>query len=56
MRYELHMFLRRIYMKLHRKSCKACKHYDGRFGDDECFECQYSKKAACYEKRIKELT
>lgn len=51
MRYELHMFLRKIYMGLTKKSCTTCRHYDGRFGEDICFYCERTKRVAYYDRR-----
>lgn len=50
MRYELHMSLRKLYMKFFKKSCDSCKHYDGRFGEDCCFRCERSIKAVGYDR------
>ena len=51
MRYNLHMFLRKIVMQWTRKNCGTCKHYDGRFGDESCFPCDRSIKAVEYERK-----
>lgn len=49
MRYELHMFFRKL-MSVTRKKCDTCRHYDGRFGDDGCFLCERSIKAVEYDR------
>lgn len=51
MRYELHMFFRKSYISGTRRDCDTCRHYDGRFGDDHCFQCERSIKAVGYDKR-----
>lgn len=51
MRYELHMFFRKLYMSVTGKCCDTCRHYDGRFGDDDCFQCEQSIGAVGYDKR-----
>ena len=50
MRYELHMFFRKLYMSVTGKSCDTCRHYDGRFGDDDCFQCERSIRAVGYDR------
>lgn len=49
--YELHMWLRKIIMEANKKSCSTCSHYDGKFGDDKCFNCLCTIKAVEYERR-----
>lgn len=49
--YNLHIFFRNIIMRLIRKNCDSCRHYDGRFGDDTCFTCERSIKAVEYERK-----
>ncbi|WP_164473108.1 hypothetical protein [Clostridium sp. E02] len=51
MKYDLHMFLRKIITWLSGKNCGTCRHYDGRFGDESCFSCERSIKAVEYERR-----
>lgn len=51
MKYDLHMLLRKIIMRWTGKRCDACRHYDGRFGDDTCFTCERSIKAVEYERK-----
>ncbi len=51
MRYRIHRFLRKLYMRLIRKSCDTCCHYDGRYGEDECFRCERTIRAVEYDKR-----
>ena len=51
MKYDLHMFLRKIVMWWTEKSCDTCKHYNGRFGDNTCFTCERSIKAVGYERK-----
>lgn len=52
MSYEMRMFLRGIFTTLFRRKCKRCLFYDGRFGCDECFECEKSITAVNYERGI----
>ena len=51
MNYDLHMLLRKIYMLVFKLDCDTCRHYDGRFGEDCCFECERSVRAMKYERR-----
>lgn len=51
MKFELHMFFRRLFMIFFRKNCDSCVHYDGKFGSDKCFECERSIEAVGYEQR-----
>lgn len=43
--------LRRVYMIIRKMDCDSCIHYDGRFGDDECFRRERSVTADGYERR-----
>ena len=49
MPFEIHEWLRRLFMAAEGKSCKTCVNYDGRFGNDTCFECLCNMKANGYE-------
>lgn len=51
MRYKPHMIFRKLYMSVTGKNCDTCRHYDGRFGDDDCFQCEHSIRAVEYERR-----
>lgn len=51
MKYEIHMFLRRLYMQVTGKNCETCIYYDGRFGEDCCFKCEHSIGAVEYKRR-----
>lgn len=51
LKYDLHMLLRKVVMRLAGISCGTCRHYDGSFGDDTCFPCEQSIKAVGYERR-----
>lgn len=50
MKYELYILLRKIHMRVFQKNCSTCIHYDGRFGEDCCFECERSIRAVNYER------
>lgn len=54
MNYEIHMAMRNVYMRIFRKKCSTCVHYDGTFGDDSCFSCERSIRAVNYERRRSE--
>ena len=51
MRYRILELIRIVYLKLANKDCDTCKHYNGKFGDDYCFECLGTIKAVNYEFR-----
>lgn len=51
MNYAIHMAVRNMYMRLSRKRCSTCMHYDGAFGENCCFECERSIRAVKYERR-----
>lgn len=51
MSYNLHRLLQKIIMWWIGKNCETCKHYDGSFGDDTCFNCERSIKAVGYERK-----
>lgn len=38
-------------MRALRKSCDACQHYDGRYGEDCCFQCERDIRAIQYERK-----
>jgi len=46
--FEMHEWLRRLFMAAEGKSCV---NYDGRFGNDTCFECLCNMRANGYERR-----
>jgi len=50
MRYEVHRFIRKIIMRIIWKNCITCTHYDRKFGQDCCFECERSVKAVNYDR------
>ena len=52
MSYDIRMLLRKIFTVLFRRKCQMCLFYDGRFGCDECFECEKSITAVNYERGI----
>jgi len=43
--------MRKIVMWCLRRSCGTCLHYDGRFGEDCCFECERTIDAPWYQER-----
>ncbi|MGL6199885.1 MAG: hypothetical protein ACRC3H_13235 [Lachnospiraceae bacterium] len=51
MKYELHRALRKLVIKITGRKCSSCNHYDGRFGQDCCFECERSIKVVNYDRR-----
>lgn len=51
MPFEIHEWLRRLFMAAEGKSCKTCVNYDGRFGNDTCFKCLCNMRANGYERR-----
>ena len=50
MNYEKRMFLRKIFTTIFFRKCNTYLFYDGRFGCDECFECEKSITAVNYER------
>lgn len=46
--------VRKLFMLISKRDCDTCNHYDGRFGEDCCFECERSIKAKKYERRRSE--
>lgn len=51
MGYDMRMFLRKIFVSILKRKCSTCVFYDGRFGSDECFDCEKSMTAVNYERR-----
>lgn len=51
MRFDVFSLIRRIFMLCKRMNCDTCIHYDGRYGDDSCFNCEHSIMAVEYERR-----
>lgn len=50
MKYEVQMLIRKLFMLYENKDCDTCEHYDGRFGEDCCFQCERSIRAVRYER------
>ncbi|MGF7002434.1 hypothetical protein M2149_000810 [Lachnospiraceae bacterium PFB1-21] len=48
---DFKQFLRRVHRKLRGIRCADCKHYDGRYGDDNCFACLVDIRSSEYEQR-----
>lgn len=48
---QMRYFLRTIFMKISGRNCDSCVHYDGKFGEDCCFQCEYSITGEHYERR-----
>ena len=49
-KYHLIKNLRRLYVRLSGRNCDTCRHYDGRFGEDCCFQCERNIKAVNYDR------